>query len=152
MPAREDGLWKIHPVRVLMRVSRPAAVPMRRARQPLTRGEERWPGGTCGAARYKDVPNPSSTNPERRNLDPVDAVVLRAMAKWPNVPAVFGWLSLDRRGRWLLRGEPIGNAAARQFISRNYQSDPHGRWFFQNGPQRVFVEPVFAGGHLRRAG
>lgn len=26
------------------------------------------------------------------------------------------------------------------FIQRNYESDVQGRWFFQNGPQRVYVE------------
>lgn len=62
------------------------------------------------------------------------------MAKWPNVPDVFGWLGLDRRGRWRLRGEPIANEAANRFIDRNYARDEvTGRWFFQNGPQRVFV-------------
>lgn len=69
----------------------------------------------------------------------MDEVVLRAMTRWPDVPAVFGWLSLDRRGRWRLRGETIGNGTACDFISRNYLADVHGRWFFQNGPQRVFV-------------
>ena len=70
----------------------------------------------------------------------MDETVIRAMAKWPNVPAVWGWLSLDRRGAWRLRGEPIPNRAAVAFIGRNYTSDSRGRWFFQNGPQRVFVD------------
>ena len=70
----------------------------------------------------------------------MDEMVIRAMAKWPNVPAVSGWLSLDRRGEWKLRGESIPNRAAVDFISRNYSSDGRGRWFFQNGPQRVFVD------------
>lgn len=26
------------------------------------------------------------------------------------------------------------------FIQRNYESDAQGQWFFQNGPQRVYVE------------
>ena len=69
----------------------------------------------------------------------MDDSVLRAMAKWPNVPAVYGWLALDRRGRWLLRDEPIANRAAVRFIDRNYGVDDGGRWYFQNGPQRVFV-------------
>ena len=69
----------------------------------------------------------------------MDPIVLRSMAKWPDVPDVYGWLSLDRRGNWLLKGERIGNPALREFIGRNYQPDPVGRWFFQNGPQRVFV-------------
>jgi hypothetical protein len=69
----------------------------------------------------------------------VDDVVLRAMAKWPDVPAVFGWLTLDRRGAWLLRNERVENPSVRAFINRNYARDDQGRWFFQNGPQRVYV-------------
>jgi len=75
----------------------------------------------------------------------MDDAVLRSLARWPNVPAVFGWAALDRRGEWRLR-EPdserfsrIGNTALREFIGRNYAHDGHGRWFFQNGPQRVYV-------------
>jgi hypothetical protein len=70
----------------------------------------------------------------------VDDSVLRAMARWPDVPAVYGWLSLDRRGRFLIKGESIANRAAREFIARNYAADAQGRWYFQNGPQRVFVQ------------
>jgi hypothetical protein len=70
----------------------------------------------------------------------VDKIVRSAIAKWPNVPAVYGWLALDRRGRWLLKGERIGNPAIGAFIARNYEPDAQGRWFFQNGPQRVFVD------------
>jgi len=73
----------------------------------------------------------------------MDDIVIRAMAKWPNVPAVCGWLSLDRRGAWKLRGETIPNRAAVEFIARNYTSDDRGRWFFQNGPQRVFVDLAY---------
>jgi hypothetical protein len=62
------------------------------------------------------------------------------MARWPDVPAVFGWLALDARGRWLLKGETIANRAAVDFIARNYAHDEFGRWYFQNGPQRVFVD------------
>ena len=69
----------------------------------------------------------------------MDETVLRSMAKWPDVPDVYGWLSLDRRGNWLIRAEKIGNAALREFIGRNYQPDSRGCWYFQNGPQRVFV-------------
>jgi hypothetical protein len=79
----------------------------------------------------------------------MDEIVIRAMQKWPNVPNVFGWLRLDRRGNWLVKsraagaGEPpferITNAAVIDFIGRNYAADEAGRWFFQNGPQRVFV-------------
>src|SRR5437868_9946138 len=73
-------------------------------------------------------------------------IVARAMARWPNVPAVYGWLALDRRGNWLIRSagatqrfERITNHALRDFIARNYESDGAGCWYFQNGPQRVYV-------------
>ena len=73
----------------------------------------------------------------------MDEIVARSMAKWPDVPDVYGWLSLDRRGNWLLQGEKIGNQALRDFICRNYQPDVRGRWYFQNGPQRVFVKLAY---------
>jgi hypothetical protein len=73
----------------------------------------------------------------------MDEMVARSLAKWPNVPAVYGWLALDRRGNWLIKGERIGNAALREFIGRNYEADERGRWFFQNGPQRVFVKLAY---------
>jgi hypothetical protein len=79
----------------------------------------------------------------------MDEIVIRAMQKWPNVPNVYGWLKLDRRGQWLVKSragsdsqpvfERISNQAVVDFIGRNYQADDRGRWFFQNGPQRVFV-------------
>jgi hypothetical protein len=69
----------------------------------------------------------------------MDEIVLRGMAKCPDVPAVYGWLSLDRRGSWRIKGERISNATISAFIGRNYERDDAGRWFFQNGPQRVFV-------------
>ena len=81
----------------------------------------------------------------------MDEIVARSLAKWPNVPAVYGWLELDRRGNWLIRSthgatprfERIRNAALREFIGRNYEADERGRWFFQNGPQRVFVKLAY---------
>lgn len=69
----------------------------------------------------------------------MDDIVKAAMAKWPNVPAVYGWLELTSRGEWKIRGETIGNESIREFIGRNYTNDGCGNWFFQNGPQRVFV-------------
>ena len=74
----------------------------------------------------------------------MDEIVLRSMLKWPDVPAVYGWLSLDRRGSWMIKNvaggfERIANAAVRDFIGRNYAADAEGRWYFQNGPQRVVV-------------
>ena len=74
----------------------------------------------------------------------MDEAVIKAMAKWPNVPNVYGWLSLDRRGSWLIKGDRISNPGVVAFIGRNYTSDERGRWFFQNGPQRVFVTLEYA--------
>jgi len=73
----------------------------------------------------------------------MDEAVVRSMAKWPNVPDVYGWLSLDRRGNWLIKGERIANAGIRDFIARNYAPDARGCWYFQNGPQRVFVDLAY---------
>lgn len=84
----------------------------------------------------------------------MDEIVTQAMAKWPNVPAAYGWLRLDRRGQWHLvdrnapgfdesvrdAGSRLEHAAFVDFICRNYQGDEQGRWYFQNGPQRVFVD------------
>ena len=38
-----------------------------------------------------------------------------------------------------LSGQIITHTALNEFISRNYACDSLGRYFFQNGPQRVFV-------------
>ncbi|MFJ3044491.1 DUF2946 family protein [Herbaspirillum chlorophenolicum] len=80
----------------------------------------------------------------------MDEIVRQAMAKWPNVPHCFGWLRLDARGGWRMRderaqhldlpGERIAHPALLAFIERNYASDETGRWYFQNGPQRVYVD------------
>jgi Protein of unknown function (DUF2946) len=88
----------------------------------------------------------------------MDDLVLQAMAKWPNVPDCYGWLGLDARGNWYMRddgaqacgafdsGEPgakgskLQHAKLIEFINRNYGVDDQGAWFFQNGPQRVYVE------------
>ncbi len=72
------------------------------------------------------------------------------MAKWPNVPHCHGWLALDARGAFRMRdeaaqaasasGEVIRHPALLSFIHRNYLPDERGAWYFQNGPQRVYVE------------
>ncbi|QOY94143.1 DUF2946 family protein [Massilia sp. UMI-21] len=79
----------------------------------------------------------------------MDDIVKQAMARWPNVPHCYGWLALDARGNWRMRdeaaqranapGDKLSNAALLGFINRNYAHDDQGRWFFQNGPQRVYV-------------
>jgi hypothetical protein len=84
----------------------------------------------------------------------MDDIVRQAMAKWPNVPHCYGWLALDERGNWYMRDDRVQAAgpfpAAKgsllrhekliDFIQRNYDHDDAGQWFFQNGPQRVYVE------------
>ncbi|CAN7188988.1 DUF2946 family protein [Acidovorax sp. LjRoot129] len=84
----------------------------------------------------------------------MDDIVKQALAKWPNVPDCYGWLGLDARGRWYLRDDAVQVAGPfpqnkgsllqheklLDFIARNYECDAEGRWFFQNGPQRVYVE------------
>lgn len=88
----------------------------------------------------------------------MDDIVKQAMAKWPQVPDCYGWLGLDARGHWYMRddqcqaagtfssGAPGSKGSLLQheklieFIGRNYAADLQGRWYFQNGPQRVYVE------------
>jgi hypothetical protein len=65
---------------------------------------------------------------------------LSALLRWPNVPACYGWLALDRRGRWRLRGETLTHAGLIAFLDRQYGCDQDGNHFVQNGPQRVYVE------------
>lgn len=80
----------------------------------------------------------------------MDDIVRQAMAKWPAVPHCYGWLALDARGAFRMRddaaqranqpGDIIRHAALLAFIHRNYTHDERGAWFFQNGPQRVYVD------------
>jgi hypothetical protein len=88
----------------------------------------------------------------------MDDIVKQALAKWPNVPNCYGWLGLDARGNWYMRddraqaagpfaagarlskGSLLKHEKLIDFIQRNYESDDTGQWFFQNGPQRVYVE------------
>lgn len=84
----------------------------------------------------------------------MDDIVRQAMAKWPNVPHCYGWLGLDERGNWYMRddrvqaagpfpqsrGSMLRHEKLIDFIHRNYENDGAGRWYFQNGPQRVYVE------------
>ncbi|CAG1017821.1 hypothetical protein BURC_02518 [Burkholderiaceae bacterium] len=84
----------------------------------------------------------------------MDDIVKAALKKWPHVPHCHGWLALDARGDWYMRDERVQAAGPfpqvkgsrivheklREFIHRNYLSDEAGNWFFQNGPQRVYVQ------------
>ena len=84
----------------------------------------------------------------------MDDIVRQAIAKWPHVPHCYGWLGLDARGQWYMRddqaqaqgpfpqsrGSVLRHDKLIDFIQRNYEHDEAGQWFFQNGPQRVYVE------------
>ena len=84
----------------------------------------------------------------------MDEIVKAALKKWPNVPACVGWLALDARGDWYMRDERVQAAGAfprvkgsrivheklRECIAGNYERADAGSWFFQKGPQRVYVE------------
>jgi hypothetical protein len=92
------------------------------------------------------TPAPSETT--------MDDLVRQALAKWPNVPDCYGWLGLDARGQWYMRDDHVQAAGPFaqhkgsllrhdkliSFIERNYEPDTRGCWYFQNGPQRVYVE------------
>jgi len=83
----------------------------------------------------------------------VDDIVKAALAKWPTVPHCHGWLAMDMRGDWYMRddrtqaagpfprvkGSRILHDKLLAFIHRNYAADEAGAWYFQNGPQRVYV-------------
>ena len=88
----------------------------------------------------------------------MDDIVKQALAKWPNVPDCYGWLGLDARGHWYMRddraqalgpfaggtpqskGSQLRHEKLIDFIGRKFQADSSGQWYFQNGPQRVYVE------------
>lgn len=91
----------------------------------------------------------------------MDELVQAAMRKWPNVPDCYGWLGLDARGDWYMRDDATQQRGSFQsgpgskgsrlqhdklvaFIGRNYAKDHRGCWYFQNGPQRVYVELIHA--------
>lgn len=82
-------------------------------------------------------------------LSSMDDIVKQAIAKWPNVPHCYGWLALDARGAWRMRderaqqldlpGDKLHQPTLVGFINRNYAADERGCWYFQNGPQRVYL-------------
>lgn len=63
---------------------------------------------------------------------------------WPTSPAVYGWLSLDRRGGWRLQGEPVTHAGLVRYLNEHYGADAGGNWFVRNGAQRVFAALDYA--------
>jgi hypothetical protein len=87
----------------------------------------------------------------------MDEIVKQAMAKWSAVPHCYGWLAMDARGDYYMRDDRVqaqgrfGSSAQAKgsrvnhdkllaFIHRNLSHDTEGCWYFQNGPQRVYLE------------
>ncbi len=80
----------------------------------------------------------------------MDEQVIRSLIKWPDVPVCHGWLAFDRRGIWRmcneyaqahnLPGDAIQHEGLIDFIQRNLAHNESGEWFFQNGPQRVYID------------
>tara|TARA_Y100001936_G_C15965199_1_gene607935 strand:- start:418 stop:957 length:540 start_codon:yes stop_codon:yes gene_type:complete len=58
---------------------------------------------------------------------------------WPTVPDLYGWLYLDRRGTWFIKGEQVKHLGMIRFLKDNYREDKNGEWYIQNGPQKAFV-------------
>src|SRR5690606_10073287 len=70
----------------------------------------------------------------------MDSQVIAAMARWPDVPDVYGWLSLSSSGHWRLHplgdaivlpdspGEAITSPQILAFLGRNYAADAQGQW------------------------
>jgi len=78
----------------------------------------------------------------------VDDLVEKALARWPNVPAIAGWLKLNLQGDWLLTGPApegltISHPRILNFMARNYGCEPDGRFYFQNGPQKSYVHLAY---------
>ncbi|MGG4773709.1 DUF2946 family protein [Paenalcaligenes sp. Me52] len=80
----------------------------------------------------------------------MDELVLQGQQKWPNVPHAYGYLALSAQGHWHIYATPhaapdfaassrVTSPALQHFIERNYAADERGCWYFQNGPQRVYV-------------
>jgi hypothetical protein len=84
----------------------------------------------------------------------VDQFIHQALQKWPQVPDCFGWLSFDRRGEWRIQneyaqqnklsGELITHQGFKHYIESHLAHDESGNYFFQNGPQRVFIHFVYS--------
>jgi len=79
----------------------------------------------------------------------VDTIIDAALQKWPQVPNCYGWLNFDRRGEWRIQneyaqqhklpGELITHQGFKSYIEAHLAHDMRGNYFFQNGPQRVFI-------------
>jgi len=79
----------------------------------------------------------------------MDYAIEAALQKWPQVPHCYGWLNFDRRGEWRVQneyaqqhklpGDLITHQGLKSYIEAHLAHDTNGHYFFQNGPQRVFI-------------
>ena len=58
---------------------------------------------------------------------------------WPQVPKLYGWLYLNRRGKWLIKREQVKHLGMIKFLKENYKKNTKGEWYIENGPQKAFV-------------
>lgn len=83
----------------------------------------------------------------------MDKATIQARIKWPNIPRCYGWLSLDRRGSWRLKnefaqqhqlpGEEVVHPALKRAIQTHIAIDANHQYFFQNGPQQVYIDLAY---------
>jgi hypothetical protein len=83
----------------------------------------------------------------------VDTSTISSLAKWPNVPFCYGWLFLDRKGLFRIRseyaqnnnlpGEVIKHLGLIDAIKKHICLDDQGQYFYQNGPQRVYLSLAY---------
>jgi hypothetical protein len=62
------------------------------------------------------------------------------MAGWHWMRAATGVCAMHAARHSNLPGDIIRHPSLLNFINRNYQHDDKGQWYFQNGPQRVYVD------------
>lgn len=84
----------------------------------------------------------------------MDQALIQSLQKWPHVPSCFGWLYFGRRGEWRIQneyaqqyqllGETITHSGFKHYIESNLGRDSAGNHFFQNGPQRVFIQFAYS--------
>lgn len=118
--------------------------------------------GTAIFHNFSSTGSSNTVEPTRLYILQMDDIVRQAMRKWPNVPSCCDWLGLDARGEFWMRdeavqrlgsfqdgcrksspaikGSRVDHVALKAFMCRNYQPDADGCWYFQNGPQKVYVE------------
>ncbi|MEM7542051.1 MAG: DUF2946 family protein [Pseudomonadota bacterium] len=76
-------------------------------------------------------------------LPSLDESVIKAMEKWPDVPVCAGWVGLDERGQWRIKGQIIRHQRTVNFLGQHYRPQSDGAWYVQNGPQKVLIDLAY---------